>query len=148
MPNSTRSSLRKQFTSRQIAFKELFVGTLLYAVILGFLGDYTDFVTVGTFSTIFLASIVLEILTYLTFMLKAAVLRRYRQRYGQLKILTTILLIWPIMFVSKFVFVWFIDVLFSGSIDIQGFWGILIVVVSVTVVHKLADAVFVQLGRD
>lgn len=148
MTTSTKSSLQHQFTSRQIAFKELFVGTLLYAVILGFLGDYTDFVTVGTFSTVFLASIVLEILTYLTFMLKAAVLRRYRQRYGQLKILTTILLVWPIMFVSKFVFVWFIDVLFSGSIDIQGFWGILVVVVSVTVVHKLADTVFVQLGRD
>jgi hypothetical protein len=56
--------------AKQLLFKDLFVGTLIYAVVLGFFNDYTSIVEAKSFSSIFLASIVLEILTFLTFYLK------------------------------------------------------------------------------
>ncbi|WP_207843499.1 hypothetical protein [Williamsia soli] len=53
----------RPFNSKQLAFKELFVGALIYAVVLGFFNDYTSLVYATSFSTIFFAAIVLEILT-------------------------------------------------------------------------------------
>lgn len=52
------------------------------------------------------------------------------------------------MFSSKFVFVWVIDMIFGDTINIYGFFGILAVVLCVTIVHKLADKLFVALGTD
>ena len=51
------------------------------------------------------------------------------------------------MFISKFVFIWAIDAVFGEYITIYGFFGIHLVVVCVTVVHKLADFIFIRLGK-
>ena len=40
--------------SHQLLFQEIFIGTLIYAVVLGFFNDYTNIVSAKSFSTIFL----------------------------------------------------------------------------------------------
>lgn len=50
------------------------------------------------------------------------------------------------MFVSKFVFIWAIDFVFGDNMNINGFFGILILVLAVTAIHKMADLVFTKLG--
>ena len=138
---------RVNFTSNQLMFKELFVGTLIYAVVLGFFNDYTSIVYANSFSTIFYAAIVLEVLTFLVFMLKNKIIAALKDRSGLVYRILTFFFVWVVMFVSKFVFVWAIDAVFGDTITIYGFFGILLVVVSVTVVHKLADFIFVRLGK-
>ena len=51
------------------------------------------------------------------------------------------------MFLSKFVFVWVIDLLFGDNINMYGFFGILAAVAGVTIVHKLTDSTFKKLGE-
>lgn len=134
------------FNNKQLAFQELFIGTLIYAAVLGFFNDYTPIVSARSFSTIFMASIILEILTYLTFRLKGAVVTwlKSRQAFGYR--LLMFFCVWLIMFLSKFVFIWSLDVVFGAYIAIHGFFGILLVVLSVTIVHKLAYYSFKKLG--
>lgn len=64
--NSNRSAL----TRRQLIFAELVVGTLIYVMVLGLFDDYTDLVDAKSFSTIVFAAILLEALTFLTFVFK------------------------------------------------------------------------------
>lgn len=135
------------FSPKQLLFQELFVGTLIYAVVLGFFDDYTQIVTAQSFSTVFLAGFILEILTYLTFRLKTMVVSRIRERPGKTNGILLALSIWLVMFLSKFVFVWALDVVFGESINIEGFFGILAIVLLVTIVHKSAYIVFRYLGR-
>lgn len=130
-------------TKKQFLFKELFVGTLIYAVALGFLNDYTDLVSSKSFSTIFYSAIVLEILTILTFSLKDRVVQRLR---GEHKALIAFSL-WLIMFSSKFFFTWAIDAIFKEDININGFFGILIVVATATITNKIAQKTFIILGN-
>lgn len=127
---------------KQILFKELFVGTLIYSVVLGFFNDYTNIVEAKSFSTIFFASIVLQILTISAFYLKGKIVEWLNQRSGLFYKVLMVLCVWLVMFLSKFVFIWVIDSLFGNYINIYGFFGILLVVGSVTVIHKLADLVF------
>ena len=140
------SKTDNSFTRQQLLFQELFVGTLIYAVVLGFFNDYTSIVYAKSFSTIFLASIVLEILTFLAFVLKRRIISFLKTKTGSLYKILMFFSVWFIMFVSKFVFIWVLDVVFGDYININGFFGILLVVLTVTLVHKTAYVVFEKLG--
>jgi len=136
------------FNKRQILFKELFVGTLLYAVVLGFFNDYTSFVFAKSFSTIFLASLTLQILTFGALRLKSAIITALRDKRELLYRLCMFFSVWLVMFLSKFFFTWIIDALFGAAITIYGFFGILAVVVSSTALHKIGDTIFLKLGNQ
>jgi hypothetical protein len=137
----------RSFTSGQLLFKELFVGTLIYAVVLGFFDDYTSIVEARSYSYIFLAAIVLEVLTCATLAVKDAIVARFRHRESLGATAFMALGVWGVLFVSKFVFIWAIDLVFGDTININGFFGIFTVALVVTVVHRLADWVFIRLGR-
>lgn len=139
-------SKNKIFNSKQLLFKELFVGTLIYAVVLGFFNDYTSIVEAKSFSTIFLAGIVLEILTYLAFQLKGRIIVWLKNKSGLVYRVLMFFCVWLVMFLSKFVFIWVVDLIFGNYINIYGFFGILFIVLSVTIIHKLADKIFMSLG--
>lgn len=134
------------FNSKQMLFKEMFVGTLIYAVVLGFFNDYTSIVDARSFSTIFYAAFVLEVLTYLAFLLKGNIISWLKDRAGLAYKILMFFCVWLVMFLSKFVFIWAVDTIFGSNINIYGFFGILYIVVSVTLSHKLADKVFISLG--
>lgn len=134
------------FNSKQILFKEVFVGTLIYAVVLGFFNDYTSIVYAKSFSTIFYSAVVLELLTYLAFLLKNKIISWLTDRQGLIYKMLMFFCVWLVLFLSKFVFIWVIDVIFGNNINIYGFFGILLIVLCVTIIHKLADKVFLWLG--
>jgi hypothetical protein len=70
----------RSFTARQLLFKELFVGTLIYTVVLGFFDDYTSIVEARSFSYVFMGAIVLEVLTCGAFAVKGAIVASLRHR--------------------------------------------------------------------
>lgn len=134
------------FTSKQLAFQELFIGTLVYVTVLGFFNDYTSIVYANSFSTIFFAGVVLEMLTYLAFLLKGTLISWLKNRQGIAYRILMFFSVWLIMFLSKFVFMGALTVIFGEYITINGFFGIVLVVASVTLVHKLAYVIFKKLG--
>ena len=100
-----------------------------------------------SFSYVFMAALVLELLTCAAFAVKNAIVRNLRHRESRASTLLMAFGVWFVMFVSKFVFIWAIDVVFGDDVNINGFFGIFIVALVVTVMHRLADWVFVRLGR-
>lgn len=131
---------------RQQIFAEVLVGTLIYVVVLGLFEEYTDLVDAKSFSTIVFASILLETLTFLTFLLKdwwIGFLTRWR---GELSRPQKIFALWLVMFFSKFPFLWAIEWVFRGNFQVNGFIALVIVIVTVTVLAKLANAFFIRLG--
>lgn len=138
--------MKDAFTKNQLVFKELFVGTLIYVCVLGFLSDYTNIVYTKSFSYLFYASFVLEVLTFLTLLAKKKVLSRLGKKEGAKHKAVILFGAWLILFLSKFVFIGAIDLLFSGTVTVYGFFNIFAVVLAVTLVHKAADYTFQRLG--
>jgi hypothetical protein len=138
----------RPFNSKQLLFKELFVGTLIYAVVLGFFDDHTSIVEAQSYTLVFLAAIVLEVLTRAAFAMKDAIVGRLRHRDSSGTIALMVFGVWFVMFTSKFVFIWAIDLVFGDAVNINGFFGIFVVALVVTVVHRFADWVFIRLGRS
>ena len=89
---------------RQQAFREMVLGTLVYAVVLGFFEDYTEILSTWSYTTTFLVAIVLQLLTYATLWLKSLVVRHFRGKEGRKSFALMAFVVWLIMFSSKFVF--------------------------------------------
>ncbi len=114
---------------RQGMFRDMVLGTLLYSVVLGFFNDYTDMLETTSYSCTFLAAFVLQVLTYLTLGLKTRVAGRFKERSGALSKAGMVFSIWLIMFLSKFVFLEVIDIVFGDAVDISGFIALMVMIV-------------------
>jgi hypothetical protein len=125
-------------TPGQQLYREFVLGTLLYSVVVGFFDAYTSIVDVRSYSSLFVASIVLELLTVGAFWIKDLIVGALRHRQRARAKAFMGFGVWFVMFSSKFVFIWVIDSLFGDDVNVNGFFGILVVVASVTVLHRLA----------
>lgn len=131
---------------KQELFREIVLGTLLYTVVLGFFNDYTDVIHTNSYSTTFMVAIVMEILTYLTFMLKNQVVSWFKEKQTKFKKLLMSFFIWLILFVSKFIFIEVIAFVFRDEVKISGFIGILVMVACLTIAQRLVDYIYLILG--
>lgn len=137
---------QRALSRNQLIFAEVLIGFLIYVLVLGLFDDYTDWISAKSFSTIVFASAVLEALTFLTFLLKDRWIGFLSDWRGGLSRWQKLLAIWPIMFFSKFVFLWALDVVFGSDFDVSGFAAMLVIIACVTILARLANAFFVRLG--
>jgi hypothetical protein len=121
---------------RQEFFRGMFLGTLLYTVVIGFFNDYTNILSTRSYSITFTLAILLQILTCLTFKVKDFVVQKSKLFEGQKGKFVLVFGVWAVMFFSKFVFLWAIGLVFDESVQIDGFFNIFYVVLAMTLAQK------------
>lgn len=124
----------------------MFVGTLIYAAVLGFFNDYTDFLSTSSYSVTFALALVMQILTYLTFRLKDVVAAWFGARPGKAAKIGMAFGVWLVMFSSKFVFLAVIGFIFDAEVHLSGFIGLMIVIITMTVIQRTADFIYEKLA--
>lgn len=112
-------------------------GVLIYSVVLGFFNDYTSILHTGTYSTTFAVAIVMQLLTYLTFMIKDIVKAQFKDKIGRRYTAGLVFGVWLVLFLSKFVFLWAISVIFRDEVYISGFVGLLVIIIIMTLADRL-----------
>jgi hypothetical protein len=133
---------------KQNLFQEMTLGILIYAVVLGFFEDYTNIISTWSYSVTFFVAIVMQILTYITFWLKSKIVNRFKGKEGKKYLAVIIFAVWMVMFFSKFVFLFVIDFIFRDSVKLSGFLGLIIIIVTMTIVKKLIDVVYIKLSNN
>lgn len=139
---STQTRLNK----KQEIFQNMFVGILLYTVVLGFFNDYTDILYTSSYSTTFLVAVVMQMLTYATFAVKDRVKLWFKGHKGEWSKLGLVFGVWLVLFLSKFVFLAVIDFVFGDNVEISGFIGLLLIVACLTIAQKVAELVYEKLA--
>jgi hypothetical protein len=133
--------------SRQDLYAETVIGTLVYSVVLGFFDDYTRLVEVTSYSTLFLAAFVLQLLTWLTFRVKDLATGLVGDGDGTRHKVGRGFAIWAVMFGSKFVFIEVIDLVFGDAVEFSGFVAVLVLVATTTVLGRLGEVVYERLEK-
>jgi len=134
--------------SKQRLYRKMILGILLYSVVLGFFNDYTDILQTRSYSVTFSVAVVMQLLTYLTFALKDVVVQWFRRHGGPRHKVGIVISVWLIMFLSKFIFLGVISVIFRDAVHISGFFGLMLIIVSMTIAQKLVDLVDDKLADD
>jgi hypothetical protein len=137
---------RLKQSKKQELFQNMFVGILLYTVVIGFFNDYTDILYVKSYSTILLVSVVMQVLTFATFALKDTVKKWFDNKTGKLNTAGLVFSIWLILFLSKFVFLAVIDFIFGELVEFGGFFGIFGIIICLTVLQKTSEFIYGKLG--
>ena len=128
-------------SNRQRLFLLYFVGALVDLVVLGLFDQYSDKVYVASFSTMVLASIVLQLLLKGTIAVEHWVASHFKGKAGGLWKTLRFFCAWLVLFGSKFVILEALDFAFGDSVNFEGvFHGIvwlIIVVVTMVIVEEL-----------
>ncbi|NBU34489.1 hypothetical protein EB118_05095 [bacterium] len=135
-------------TKNQQLFTDILIGTLLYSVVLGFFNDYTNILTTKSYSTTFLAALVLQLLTLATLHLKDTVKQWFRGKKGKVYKIGLVLSVWLILFLSKFVFLEAIDFVFGNNVQITGFFGLMAMIISMLAANTALDYGYKRFGKE
>jgi hypothetical protein len=119
-----------------VLYHGLLLNVLLYSVVLGFFNDYTNLISTKSYSMTFFAAFVLALLVYPTFKLKSYLAKHFKSRNQKIAL---VLSVWAVMFTSKFLFLWVLGILFGSYLEIYGFLGLIIIIVTATVLQKIVD---------
>jgi hypothetical protein len=88
----------------------------------------------------------MQILTYMTIGFKDKVKDWFKQKEGSWVKVGRIFSVWLILFLSKFIFLEVISLIFREEVYISGFLGLLLVVVCLTISQKLAELAYNRLA--
>lgn len=133
-------------TPKQKVFRDMVLGILIYAVVLGFFEEYTNILTTWSYSVTFFVAIVMQLLTFATFYLKSLVVKRFKDKEGGKHKAILIFLVWLILFLSKFVFLGAINTIFGDSAQFSGFIGLMLVILTMEAVRILINKGYEKLG--
>ena len=112
------------------------LGTLEYMVVLSLFNDYTNLIAISSASTILLASFILQALTYWTLSFKKWLGSQFSYPKEQKIKPAKFFSLWAVLFFSKFIFLWVIDIIFGDNIEISGFVSLLVIIITMTIIKE------------
>ena len=137
----------KVYSDRQRLFLLYFVGALIDLVVLGLFDQYSDKVSVDSFSTMVLASVLLQLLLKATIAVEHWVASHFRGKEGGWWKALRFFSAWLVLFGSKFVILEALDIAFGDRVSFEGvFHGIVWLIITV-VTMVIAEELVVRFYR-
>jgi len=137
-------------SDRQRTFARYFTGALIDLVVLGLFNEYSEHVHVYDFTTLVLASVLLQLLLKWTIIAEHHVLGYFASKTGFAWTSLKFFVAWLILFGSKFVILEALSLAFGDLVQFHGvFHGIvwlIIVVVVMIVVEELVARLYRKLA--
>ncbi len=134
-------------SDRQRLFLLYFVGALVDLVVLGLFDQYSDKVFVDTFSTMLLASVVLQILLKATIAVEHKVAAYFNARSGGFNRFMRFFCAWLVLFGSKFVILEALSFAFGDSVKFEGVLHGIVWLIIVVVTMVIAEEIVVRIYR-
>ena len=140
----------KAFSKRQILFIRYFTANLSDLTVLNLFNEYWSNVQISSFSISLLAAIVLQLMLQVTFKIEHGVGSHFKKKGRKFM---RVFSAWALLFGSKFVILWILEILFGDEILLVGaFHGIIafIIVIITMIVDEALVKWFTQsvLGMD
>ncbi len=138
-------------TLGQVLYVRYFTAILVDLVVLGLLDEYWSKVEITSFAVALMAAVLLQVLLQLSMLVEERSAQYFKKKGGTRAKVMRILSAWAILFVSKLIILWAIDVFFGNSFFFHGwFHGIvpfLVMVFAMIFAEMLVRNIFISLGH-
>ena len=135
------------YSDRQRLFMLYFVGALVDLVVLGLFEEYSDKVTVDSFTIMLLAAVVLQFLLKATIAVEHKVAAYFKSKPGGFMKFMRFFCAWLVLFGSKFVILEALDLAFGEAVRFEGVLHGLVWLIVVVVTMVIAEEVVVRIYR-
>ena len=134
-------------SDRQRLFLLYFVGALVDLVVLGLFDQYSDKVSVDSFTTMLLAAVVLQFLLKATIAVEHKVAAYFNAKSGGFNRFLRFFCAWLVLFGSKFVILEALSFAFGESVKFEGVWHGIVWLIIVVVTMVIAEEIVVRIYR-
>lgn len=143
-------AVTKVYSDRQRLFLLYFVGALVDLVVLGLFDEYSDKVTVDSFTTMLLAAVLLQLLLKGTIKVEHWVASHFKGKAGGWWKALRFFCAWLVLFGSKFVILEALSLAFGDKVHfdgvLHGIVWLIIVVVTMVVIEELIVRLYRRLA--
>jgi hypothetical protein len=134
-------------SDRQRLFLLYFVGALVDLVVLGLFDEYSEKVYVDSFTTMLLASIVLQLLLKATIAVEHKVAAYFKSKAGGFMKFMRFFCAWLVLFGSKFVILEALSLAFGENVKFEGVLHGIVWLIIVVVTMVIAEEIVVRIYR-
>ena len=134
-------------SSKQQLFLRYFTAILIDLTVLNLFDEYWDWVTVDSFTISVLVAILLQILLNLTLALEHRVAAHFQARPGTSAKIMRALSAWLILFGSKFVILFAIDIIFGSRILFGGPYHGVVTFIVLVITMLIAEELILRFYR-
>lgn len=134
-------------SSKQRLFMRYFTAVLIDLVVLNLFVEYSDNVTIDSFTISLLAAVLLQLLLRLTIAVERRVAAFFKSRPGGLMTFLRFFCAWLVLFGSKFVILEAITFAFGDMVSFDGAFHGMVTLIVVIITMLLAEEVVVRLYR-
>lgn len=146
------TSAKETFTETTITRKQqIFVSwtkdILIYIIVLNLFVEYNSKIVIDSFTISIFTAILLKILLEIILKLEHKVSDFFKARPGKLSNFLRILFTWLILFLSKFLILEVVDIVFGDHVELGKFLDVIFLVIALMVARELVQRIYISLGQ-
>jgi len=133
-------------SQRQRTFGSYAADVLIYVVVLNLFVEYANAIVIDSFTISIFTAVVLKILLDFILGVEHRVSRYFAQRDRPMSKVIRVLATWSILFLSKFLILEVIDIVFGDHVELGGFLQVLALVVTLMIAQAVFQKIYDSLG--
>ena len=135
-----------QITRKQLIFISWTKDVLIYILVLNLFVEYVDLIVIDSFTISIFTAILLKALLDVIIGFEHKVADFFKARPGKLSKFLLIMSTWLILFLSKFLILEVVDIVFGDHVELGKFWSVLTLVIALMVARAVFQRIYVSLG--
>ena len=135
-------------TRRQMVFFSWTKDVLIYVIVLNLFVEYVEKVVIDSFTISIFTAILLKALLDVILGLEHRVAHFFEARPGKLSKFLRIMSTWVILFLSKFLILEVVDLVFGDHVELGKFVQVLSLVIALMVAREVVQRIYMALGTS
>ena len=135
-------------TRRQLIFFSWTKDVLIYVIVLNLFVEYVEKVVIDSFTISIFTAILLKALLDVILGLEHRVAHFFEARPGKLSKFLRIMSTWVILFLSKFLILEVVDLVFGDHVELGKFVQVLSLVIALMVAREVVQRIYMALGSS
>lgn len=135
-------------TNRQQVFASYVTDVLVYIVVLNLFVEHSDAIVIDSFSISILTAVLLKVLLDLILSAEHRVSDFFKRRHHPIANVLRVLSVWLILFLSKFLILEAVDLVFGDHVELGGFLQVVLLVIVMMVARQAFESIYRSLGTS
>ena len=134
-------------TPAQRRFASWMADVLVYVVVLNLFVEFVNAVVIDSFAISILTAVLLKLLLDLIFRFEHLVSGFFKRRSGAVFRILELVAAWAILFLSKFLLLEIVDIVFGDEVELGGLLDIIALVIALMATRQLFQLFYERLGE-
>ena len=147
MTADEKSTRAVTITRRQGVFISWTKDVLIYIIVLNLFVEYNAKIVIDSFTISIFTAILLKILLEIILKFEHMVAGFFKSRPGKLSSFLRVISTWLILFLSKFLILEVVDLVFGEHVELGKFLDVIVLVIALMVAREVFQRIYISLGE-